>query len=147
MNENDIFLPSSTHDEFVHAIFTGNDDRVNLLLDEGYDIHTTDQTTSNIVHRAAFNGNVSVMEKFLRLGIHVNEVDFQGRTALHLAVHNNHLQGVKLLLEHGANPLIADNNKFLPRYLLLELPDTITNVRRDRDEIEHLLLEAEKSSR
>ena len=59
---------------------------------------------------AAKNGKLSRVEKLLAKGtIDINASDEDdGRTALHWAVRNNHLDVVRLLLDSGASINLAD---------------------------------------
>ena len=45
----------------------------------------------------------------ISLGKHVNLVDNNKRTPLHLAASNNHYQAVKILVENNANPFAKTN--------------------------------------
>ncbi len=54
--------------------------------------------------RAASGGCTAVAEYLIRRGAKVNAVDGRGWTAPHLAARDGHLDVVKLLVEHGADP-------------------------------------------
>jgi ankyrin repeat protein len=46
--------------------------------------------------------------------VDVNALDAKGETALILAIQNNHVEIVKTLLAHGANPNTPDARGFTP---------------------------------
>ena len=57
---------------------------------------------------AAYNGDVLLMQTLHILGWKVNAYDYDGRTALGIAASEGHLDAVKYLVSHGANPLHRD---------------------------------------
>uniref|UniRef100_A0A0B7A429 Uncharacterized protein n=1 Tax=Arion vulgaris TaxID=1028688 RepID=A0A0B7A429_9EUPU len=57
------------------------------------------------LHLGALQGNLDLLQKVLASGqVHVDCKDKEGTTPLILAAANNHLDCVKTLLEHGADP-------------------------------------------
>jgi RNA polymerase sigma factor (sigma-70 family) len=66
---------------------------------------------------AAQMGQVSLLEAMLVDGMDVNEPDVMGRTLLHWAVENDHLEAVALLLQNGADPDLRDHEGRSPRQL------------------------------
>jgi ankyrin repeat protein len=67
------------------------------------------------------------MEILIKFGANVDDEDFVGRTALHLAAGNNYLEAVKFLLYESANPFKTNRegktpinlttNSLIKRYL------------------------------
>jgi ankyrin repeat protein len=53
--------------------------------------------------QAAFNGALADIKRFILNGVSVNEADYDGRTALHLAACEGHVECVEYLLENKAN--------------------------------------------
>ncbi len=79
---------------------------------------------------AAYDGDLLLIQTLHILGWKVNAYDYDGRTALGIAASEGHLDVVKYLVSHGANPLHRDirNN------------DAISDARREgrEDVIEYL---------
>lgn len=72
---------------------------------------------SSALSKAAAVGQTRVVRKLL--GQHGMDIDWhdpssQGRTALHCACENGHLEVVKLLVDHGASIEVTDNNGTTP---------------------------------
>jgi len=68
---------------------------------------------------ACRDGNTQVAKLFLKKGANVNDVDANavdtfGEPLLSLALHDNNLEMIRLLLELGANPNIADGYGYMP---------------------------------
>lgn len=66
------------------------------------------------IHEAAANGDIELLEIFLKYGTDIDEKDEDGKTALHWAVENCHTETVSWLVEHGANIEAKDNYNFTP---------------------------------
>jgi ankyrin repeat protein len=56
-------------------------------------------------------GNAELLKQLLAEGAAVDEVDEEGRTALHFAVGYGEIPCAKLLIEAGAKLDLVDNNK------------------------------------
>ncbi|XP_042340511.1 glutaminase liver isoform, mitochondrial-like [Plectropomus leopardus] len=58
---------------------------------------------------AAFKGNVQALRRYFLSGVDVNAVDYDGRSALHVAAAEGHAEVIRFLLENaGANPALRD---------------------------------------
>jgi len=57
---------------------------------------------------------MSGLQAVLAGNVDVNALNAKGQTALILAIQNNHVDIVRALLTHGANPNAADSRGFTP---------------------------------
>ena len=57
---------------------------------------------------------MGILRTVLASNIDLNARDAQGRTALILAIQYGHVDAVKMLLDHGANPNTADSHGLTP---------------------------------
>jgi ankyrin repeat protein len=57
---------------------------------------------------------MSGLQAALAGNVDVNALDANGQTALILAIQHNHVDIVRALLTHGANPNTADSRGFTP---------------------------------
>lgn len=93
-------------DGIFNAVESGDVDTVRLLLDKAPGlIHSRDTYGYSLLHRAAQNGRLQVVELLIAKGIAVDERTYGGRglTPLHLAASEDHIDTAILLLEKGAN--------------------------------------------
>ncbi len=68
-------------------------------------------------------GDIRVLKQALRSGLEVYHHDRHGDTALHMAVTNNDPEAVRLLLDHGADPLLVNTSRQTPLNLAAGLED------------------------
>ncbi|XP_047189360.1 glutaminase liver isoform, mitochondrial [Scophthalmus maximus] len=58
---------------------------------------------------AAFRGDVQSLRRYFLSGVDINAVDYNGRSALHVADAEGHAEVIRFLLENaGANPALKD---------------------------------------
>jgi ankyrin repeat protein len=80
---------------------------VQFLREQGAKFGSTSQITNFIT--AASEGDVDEVEAFLQHGsMDINQGDYDGRTALHLAAGEGHIEIVKRLCEAGADANVQD---------------------------------------
>jgi ankyrin repeat protein len=79
---------------------------VTMLLDHKADPNRGNPTP---LQEAAFRGEDRIIDPLLQRGANINARGFDGAGALHWAVDGRHENTVKLLLERGASPLMADD--------------------------------------
>jgi ankyrin repeat protein len=103
-------LPNGDGDSLDEAIGMDHVDVARLLIEWKADPKEwCDGRT--LLHGAAISGAESAAEFLIELGVNINAVTkFSGGSALFLASMDNHPGMVKLLLRHGANPLLRDND-------------------------------------
>ncbi|XP_024311068.1 ankyrin-1 [Brachypodium distachyon] len=83
------------------------------LLDHGADPTMSEERGSVLLHNAAEEGYCEAVRLLLSKGVDVDPIDHRG-APLHLAVARDHVEVVKVLLEHGANPNRVANHIFSP---------------------------------
>ena len=105
------------HTSLHLASENGHKEMVDLLLQEGADIHALDHWDYSALHRASENGHASVARTLLRQGSDIHQTDKWGNTCLHRSSQNGHTSTVELLLRNGANSHIANQLKIDPSAL------------------------------
>lgn len=65
-------------------------------------------------HWAAKRNYTQLLLELISFGRHVNLIDKNRRTPLHLAAYNNHYQAVKILIDNDASPFMKDINNKTP---------------------------------
>lgn len=93
-------------------------DVVRMLLDAGAEVDVTDQRFGyRPLHFSARKGNAGVSELLVRHGADLDAQSLRGKTALHLAVINQHPAVVTILLKYLARVDICDSNNKTPLQL------------------------------
>jgi ankyrin repeat protein len=116
-----------------------------LLLEHGVDVHAQDEDLDTALHWAAFRGRLEVTQVLLEHGAnpkvvsgerpggqicetpegsqeHGVDVDAQGKyhdTPLHWAALSGRVEITRLLLDHGANPNVEDEQQATPLHLVV----------------------------
>lgn len=106
--------------EYCVALFsvasTGKPELIDYLITKGVNIHQLDLNGETLIHKACYNCNAETLKHLIKLGVDVNaskgiinsNKNSRGQTALHYAVNQIFTEGVRLLLENGANPNITE---------------------------------------
>ena len=92
---------------------------VEILVNKGNaSLKQTPDSFSPLIF-ASYHGSADIIEFLLstkKIGS-INEIDAERKTALHYSASHNFYQATKVLLEHGANPNLYDNEHQSPLYL------------------------------
>ena len=91
----------------------------------GTTIKETDETGASLLHHAAANNQVGVMQYLIDSGIDLNAVDQDGNTPLHLAVANGHVDAAHLLLNNRASDTILNKAMYAPLHIVMQNNDTL----------------------
>lgn len=92
----------------------GNTGRLKELLKDiqPVDLNCLDENGLGLIHWSSDRGNIDVLETILTTkGININLQDNEGQTALFYASSCGHKNCVELLLQHGADRDIVDNEE------------------------------------
>jgi ankyrin repeat protein len=91
----------------------GNEELVELLLQQGANAKAVNAYGENALHYAAWRGNAAIAQRLISEGANVNPTHHLGRTPLMFAVRRGSLPIVKLLLAQGANINAASRETFV----------------------------------
>jgi ankyrin repeat protein len=80
-----------------------------LIMNQGAMASALNENKQTMLHIVAEKGNFAVLQYFLSCNFLVNSQDQSGNTALHYAVMKDHYECAELLLQYGADPLLANN--------------------------------------
>lgn len=78
------------------------------------DYKIRDSSSKTLLMYAVFNGDTEIIKDIYEYGNQLNEIDNDGRTALHWAVYYNKYNAVVALIELGAKDYIKDNYSLMP---------------------------------
>jgi len=73
---------------------------IQWLQSRGYNIEKENYT---LMHCAAYNGQIDIMEYLLSQGLEINIKDCYGNTPIYYATENSQLKAIKYLYEHGVD--------------------------------------------
>jgi len=134
------------------AVFTGNDDAVDLLLQFGADVNFQDPSGGTPLIYATLRGNVSIIDKLLSAGANINkenaehltplmyagdesvmkhiidagaDIDLRNEfgSALHFCSKFGRYNLVKLLIDSGADPNIRNDTGYTPLHIAVVCGD------------------------
>ena len=78
------------------------------------DYKIRDSESKTLLMYAVFNGDTEIINDIAKYGNQLDEIDNNGRTALHWAVYYNKYDAVVALIELGAKDYIKDNYSLTP---------------------------------
>uniref|UniRef100_A0A8C0EQD9 Uncharacterized protein n=1 Tax=Bubo bubo TaxID=30461 RepID=A0A8C0EQD9_BUBBB len=81
------------------------------------DIDALNSSSETLLHVAAANGHLMIMEYLISKGAKTDVKDRKGRTPLHRAAEKGHGDAVKMLLQHGAYMYSLDTEGKTPLHL------------------------------
>ncbi|XP_030061512.1 ankyrin-3-like [Microcaecilia unicolor] len=81
------------------------------------DINAVNSHNETLLHVAASNGQVSVLDYLISKGAKLEIKDKNGRTPLHRASERGHVEAVRVLLSAGAKLYALDNESNMPLHL------------------------------
>ncbi len=88
---------------FLAAVEDGEKKYVQKLINEGVAVQSIDAKGNNGLHVAAMNGCEDLIPIFFPEVFEIDGVNFQGKTALHLAIEQGHSHIVESLAKKGAS--------------------------------------------
>ncbi|XP_075040086.1 CARD- and ANK-domain containing inflammasome adapter protein-like [Mixophyes fleayi] len=84
---------------------------------KGSDVNAVNSSGETLLHVAASNGHVPVIEYLIARGAKIDAKDGKRRTPLHRAAENGHMEAVRALLQAGANIYSLDSDSLSPLHL------------------------------
>ena len=108
--EPDVFFETNGSTPLQRSSIRNHNDVVKILLKYGSNPNIPNMVgltaLDHAVHACNLNESAELVETLVAHGANVNHQDASGLTALHRAVMFDNIHLVRLLLEHGADPLI-----------------------------------------
>mmetsp|Transcript_51103 Transcript_51103/g.94563 ORF Transcript_51103/g.94563 Transcript_51103/m.94563 type:complete len:433 (-) Transcript_51103:250-1548(-) len=103
----------------IKAVRTNALELVMYLLAKGADPHVADKSNRTILHWAALEGHLQILEYLLTTvpNLNVDKADGGGDNPIHLAAYNGHLPVVRMLVRAQADTLAQNAGGFLPQEL------------------------------
>ena len=78
---------------------------IHLLENEKFDTEIVQEISKNeTIYVVSRLGNVTVMNELIKIGIDINQLNSEGKSPMHIACENRHIEIVEKLLENGADP-------------------------------------------
>ena len=102
-DQEDIYI----HTDLKTAIVQGDKERYDSLIDDA-DLQHRSDNGSNLLHKAAFSGEVEIASDLIDRGVDIDAQDTEGSTPLHRALNVENHELAKLLVESGADLDIED---------------------------------------
>lgn len=94
----------------LHQAAVSSGERTQMRIDEGFDVNEADTDGLTPIHIASINKSYDAANVLLQAGAHVDPQDKWGNTPLNRAVFEvGAAKLVQLLIDHGADPTIANH--------------------------------------
>lgn len=95
-------VSAGVYDDLIAAVNRDDTETVLDFINRGMDVNTVDLTGNTLLHVAARNGNLKLLEGLLKNKANPNARNHVGDSPLMLAAFNGKLEGVDALLKGGA---------------------------------------------
>ena len=130
-----------------YVIGRGQRDLFGLLINMNPNFDDTDSVGNTLLQYATMSSSVEMLDKLVRERVDPDGVNNAGETALHAAVRNGYVHGVRVLLQMGANLFgsHATGNKTVLQFLqdLMIADDTDTQQTLRWRSVEDMLIRVE----
>lgn len=83
----------------------------------GLSLKTKDNQAHTLLHSATCTNQIDIMAYLIESGIQIDATDMVGNTALHIASIKEHIESLHLLLNHGANDCLCNDNDDAPLHI------------------------------
>ncbi|EKD83972.1 MAG: ankyrin repeat protein, partial [uncultured bacterium] len=90
-------------ESYVMAILDNDVERLRKAINSGKPANLTDAEENTLLHLAARTGKENIVDYLVKKGLKIDQANKDKKTALWLAIENEHLQTAELLLENGAS--------------------------------------------
>jgi hypothetical protein len=115
--------------DFIKATRKGDLTKMKAMLDAGQSIDfQTEKYMETALMHAADSGQPEAVKLLLQRGASINTVNYQGRTALFFSVYNYSPQIARELLNHNADPNIADKYGDTPLTIVVFQDPKLTRI-------------------
>lgn len=102
-----------------------NIETIRLLITAGIDVKAQTNLGATALHAAATCDNSAAIEELIKVkDININDIDFQGYTALHYATMQNNNSAIITLLKNGASLYVMNEFNETPLDILIENKQT-----------------------
>ena len=91
-----------------------------MVEDYSLTLRERDEKGDTLLHAAARENQVDVMEYLIENEISLDATDSEGNTALHIAVTNGHVEALHLLLNSGASDTILNGKRHAPSHIVVQ---------------------------
>jgi ankyrin repeat protein len=103
--------------KFLLAVNEGQLAAVQRLLENGADIHESDNTGMTALHICAKQGNLGLLQYLVQQGADKDKVNLKGVTALHVAAEEGNTEMVQYLVQQGADKDKATGEGVTPLHI------------------------------